>query len=182
MSSTEDYIRKLATLEPGALGLLRSHAGLGLDESVDGFDLFTGLWWPFRAKSGHPPRRAAWLVAKLYAFRPIEHSEGETLASQLGRLRPLENLEGGRPRGKFDERFDRMLSLPLDGIEPALHWAVNLIASKDLKLDWVQLTDDLSRWEHESKRVEWAKEFLDTGPRFAGMTEKHTPKEEPNAD
>jgi CRISPR type I-E-associated protein CasB/Cse2 len=168
MNSTKEYIRKLVSLEPGALGLLRFHVGLGLDESVDGFDLFTGLWWPFRAKSGHPPRRAAWLIAKLYAYRPIEHSEGETLASQLGRLRPPENLEEGRRRCKFDGRFDTMLSLPLDRIEPALCWAVNLIASKDLKLDWVQLTDDLSLWERESKRLKWAKEFLDQDSRLRG--------------
>lgn len=55
-----------------------------------------------------------------------------------------------------------MLSLPLGKIEPSLRWALDLIASKHLKLDWVELTDDLRFWERESKRLKWAKEFLKT--------------------
>jgi CRISPR type I-E-associated protein CasB/Cse2 len=126
---------------------------------VDGFDLFAGLWWPLRAKNQRAPRRAvAWLIAKLYAVRPIEHSLGRTLAGQLARCRQ-------HPDPKKDpvaQRMDRMLILPLARIEPALQWALNLIASKHLMLDWVELTDDLSLWERESKRLKWAKEFLKT--------------------
>ena len=88
MTATEQYIQVLTRLKSGELGLLRQHAGRGLDESVEGFDLFAGLWWPLRAQNQRAPRRAvAWLVAKLYAFRPVEHSPGETLAYQLGRCR-----------------------------------------------------------------------------------------------
>ena len=53
-----------------------------------------------------------------------------------------------------------MLALPLTKIEPALRWALDLIAKKGLKLDWVELTDDLSLWERESTRLKWAEEFL----------------------
>lgn len=149
MTPTEQYIEYLTRMKSGELGLLRQHAGQGLDETVDGFDLFTGLWWPLRAKSERTPRReVAWLIAKLYAFRPIPQSSGETLASQLRRYRPDQ------------KRFDRMLTLPLGKIEPALRWALDLLASKDLKLDWVKLTNDLSIWERESTRLKWAEQFL----------------------
>lgn len=157
MSPTEQYINVLTNLKTGERGLLRTQAGQGLDETVDGFDLFTGLWWPLRAKSAGAPRReVAWLIAKLYAFRPIEHSPNDTLARQLKLCQPNKDPE----KERFVQKFDRMLSLPLDETEPALRWALDLIASKGLKLDWVKLTDDLSIWEDESTRLKWAEDFL----------------------
>ncbi len=159
MTATEQYIKVLTDLKTGELGLLRTHAGQGLDESVDGFDLFAGLWWPLRANNQRAPRRkVAWLIVKLYAFRQIPHSPGETLGCQLRRCQPVKDPE----KKRFAQRFDRMLILPLDKIEPALQWGLDLLASKDLKLDWVRLTDDLSIWERESTRLKWAEEFLRT--------------------
>lgn len=157
MTATEQYILVLRNLKTGELGLLRDHAGQGLDESVEGFDLFAGIWWPLRAQSQRAPRRAvAWLIAKLYAFRPVEHSPGQTFAYQLGRCRDDEDPK----KDRVAQRFDRFLTLPVERIEPALQWALDLIASKHLKFDWAELTDDLSLWERESKRLKWAKEFL----------------------
>jgi CRISPR type I-E-associated protein CasB/Cse2 len=157
MSATEEFIGKLASLKPGAMGLLRKHAGLPLDESVDGFDLFAGLWWPLREKSQKAPRReVAWLVAKLYAHRPIPHVDGATLAWQLGTLGTADDNAAERRQQKFDE----LLALPLSRIEPALQWAMSLIAASTNKLDWVRLTDQLSQWERESTRLRWANEYL----------------------
>lgn len=155
MSPTEQFVEVMTLLKSGELGLLRTHAGQGLDKTVDGFDLFAGLWWPLRAKSARVPRReVAWLIVKLYALRPIRQSPGKTLSSQLRRCQPPPTEK--RKRKKFDE----MLLSPLDKIEPALQWALDLIASRDLELDWVRLTDDLSNWDRESTRLKWAKEFL----------------------
>jgi CRISPR type I-E-associated protein CasB/Cse2 len=150
-------VEVLTHLKRGELGLLRTHAGQGLDEAVDGFDLFAGLWWPLRQKDRRAPRReVAWLVAKLYAFCPISQSPQETLARQLGRCRP----DKEREKRRFAQKFDGMLTLPLEKIEPSLHWALDLVRSKDLQLDWARLTDDLSIWERESVRLRWAEEFL----------------------
>ena len=155
MTATDMYVDVLTRLKAGALGLLRNHAGQGLDETVDGFDLFTGLWWPLRQRNQRAPRReVAWLVAKLYAVCPIPQSAGHTLAQQLRHCRPNDEPE------RFAQRFDRMLVLPLKKIEPALRWAIGLVASTDPKLDWVKLTDDLSIWERETTRVRWAEEFI----------------------
>lgn len=161
-SATEEYIARLAELKPGTLSLLRAHAGQRLDESVDGFDLFAGLWWPLRQQSKRAPRRAvAWLVAKLYACRPIQHEPGAELAWQLGRCRPPDE----RARTAHQQRFDRMLNLPLSRLEPPLRWALNRISACNLNLDWVRLTDDLSIWERESTRLRWAKQFVETTER-----------------
>ena len=160
MSATNEYIEILTRLKSGDLALLRKHAGQDLDESVDGFDLFAGLWWPLRQKNQRAPRReVAWLIAKLYAFCPIPYSPGEMFARQLQTCHPNEDNE----RKRFAQRFDRMLILPLNKIEPALQWAIALVASKKrLKLDWVKLTDDLSIWDRESTRLKWANQFLGT--------------------
>jgi len=159
MTPTEEFINALTSLKTGDLGLLRTHSGQGLDESVNGFDLFAGLWWPLRQRSERTPRRSvAWLIAKLYAFCPIPHSLGDELAVQLAKCQPTEKQE----RTKYQHRVDGMLSLPLKKIEPALQWGLAQIASKDLRLDWVKLTNDLSIWERESIRRKWAEQFLKT--------------------
>lgn len=162
MTPTQEYIEILRRLKPGDLGLLRAHAGQGLDESVDGFDLFTGLWWPLRQSNEAAPRReVAWLIAKLYAFCPIPNCLDDYLARQLRRCQPNEEQAWTRYR----KRFDRMLVLPLDRIEPALQWALDWVASNSPRLDWVELTNDLSIWERETTRLKWAEQFLQTDER-----------------
>jgi CRISPR type I-E-associated protein CasB/Cse2 len=157
MNATEEYINVLRELKSGDLGLLRTHAGSGLDETVDGFDLFAGLWWPLRQKNERAPRReVAWLIAKLYASIPIPHAAGDTLARQIRRCQP--NKDPAKER--FRQRFDRILDLPLDKLEPELRWVLDQIASRDLNLDWVKLTDDLSIWDREATRLQWAEQFL----------------------
>jgi CRISPR type I-E-associated protein CasB/Cse2 len=162
VSPTEQYIDVLTHLKPGELALLRTHGGQGLDESVGGFDLFAGIWWPLRQRNERAPRRAvAWLVAKLYAFCPIEHSPGDYLARQLRRCQPNEE----RARERYERRFDRMLVLPVRQIEPWLQWALGKIAPNGRTLDWVKLTDDLSIWERETTRLEWARQFVEINER-----------------
>lgn len=159
MTPTEQFIDTLAKLKTGEVGLLRTHAGQGIDESVEAFDLFAGLWWPLRRKNERAPRRGvAWLIAKLYASRPISHASDQTLARQLGLCQPRDEQK----KQSFRQRFDGMLMLPLGMIEPALRWALSQIASGSGYLDWVRLTDDLSMWERESTRLKWAEQFLET--------------------
>ncbi|HNR35418.1 MAG TPA: type I-E CRISPR-associated protein Cse2/CasB [Candidatus Hydrogenedentes bacterium] len=153
MTPTEMFIKTLTNLKTGDLSLLRTHAGQGLDESLEGFDLFTGIWWPLREKNQAAPRRSvAWLIAKLYAFCPIHQERGCALAAQLRRCRPSE---------QFFKKCDRLLLLPNDRLEPALQWAIGTLASNKLRLDWVQLTDDLSIWERETTRLRWAEQLLE---------------------
>ena len=157
MTPTEEFIQTLGSLKAGDLGRLRQHSGLNLDESVDGFDLFAGLWWPLREKNQKAPRQeVAWLVAKLYAFCSMPQEDGATLACQLGKL----HFSDEQARSRHQRRFDDLLLLPLGQIEPALQWALTLIDTDGGSLDWVRLTDELSIWEREETRVKWAKAFL----------------------
>jgi len=155
--STAEYIAELTRRKPGDLGLLRTCGGQGIDKSSQAFDLFAGLWWPLRQKSQRTPRReVAWLIAKLFAFCPLRQSPGDTLARQLARCQP----RAGPERARFQKRFDHMLMVPVSDMEVPLRWALTQIAASRSGLDWVQLTDDLSRWEHEDTRLKWAEQFL----------------------
>jgi hypothetical protein len=175
VTSTEEYIEKLTGMKFGELGQLRTHAGQGLDAAVDGFDLFTGLWWPLREKNQAAPRREiAWLIAKLYAAFPIRHepckSGGLTaLAVILGRE---ERSLPGQARLHFRQRFDSLLCTSLSDLEPHLRWALSaarhaVIAGRSQGIDWVQLTDHVSIWdcgeEHRLARdirEIWAEHYL----------------------
>lgn len=159
MTATEQFIDTLTRLKTGDLGLLRTYTGQGIDKSVKAFDLFAGLWWPLRQKSERAPRReVAWLIAKLYALCHVPHSPGSALARQVRQCEPREE----DARRRFRQKFDAMLLLPLDRIEPALHWAIAIVASGDKPIDWAKLTDDLSIWERQSVRLKWTQEFLNT--------------------
>lgn len=157
MSATGDYVTALIQLKAGELSLLRSHAGQGLDERLEAFDLFSGLWWPLRQRSPTAPRReVAWLVAKLYAAFPLPLEVGRRLGCEMGACQPA--ADPGRAR--FARRFDRMLTLPASQMEPSLRWALGVLSRKRRGVDWVALTDDLSFWESEDTRLAWAEQFI----------------------
>lgn len=159
--STADYIWCLDGLKEGERSRLRSLAGQGLDVRLEGFDLFTGMWWPLRQAGPAAPRReTSWLVAKLHGafgsalphIRP-ESGHGPILPAVLGLCEPRD--EHTKPR--FRTRFDALLCSPLPAIEPHLRWALGEIAraaqgrvphARSITgFDWAVLLDDLSLWD-----------------------------------
>jgi len=161
MSQTADYIKWLSDLQEGERSRLRGLAGRSLDATLQGFDLFTGLWWPLRAKSPATPRREpSWLVAKLFGSFRVPHVRPDSdaapsLPEVLGRCEP--NDEDGRKR--FRTRFDALLCSDLSSLEPHLRWAMAEVAravaghvmhARDVEgIDWVQLLDDLWLWDRQ---------------------------------
>lgn len=179
MSQTAEYIKRLSGLQEGERSRLRRLAGRPLDDTLQGFDLFTGLWWPLRAKSQRAPRREqAWLVAKLFGAFRVPHirtdsGAGPTLPEVLGRCEPRD--EDSRKR--YRTRFDALLCSPLSSLEPHLRWAMSEVAravagraphARDVEgIDWAQLLDDLSIWDRGEEhrrgrdiRDLWAETYL----------------------
>jgi hypothetical protein len=157
MSLTNEFINKLSTLRESDRSLLRGLAGQPLDETLQGFDLFTGLWWPLRQKNPSAPRREpAWLIAKLFWLFQIPNVRPESdddssfsLPHVLGRLEPFDE----RDRGRFRTRFDAILCSSLSSLEPLLQWALREVAFSvsgrsqgERRIDWARLLDDLSIW------------------------------------
>lgn len=176
MTETAKFIRRLEALKEGERSRLRRLAGKSLDETLEGFDLFTGLWWPLRQKSQAAPRReTSWLVAKLYGAFPIPHVRPEkpspipTLSRILGQCEPHDEHE----RRRFRTRFDALLCSLLSALEPHLCWALSVVAGAVEKkrcpgLDWVELLNNLSIWDRGEEhrrdrdiRDMWAKDYLD---------------------
>ncbi len=155
--STYRFIIGLSKLKSGELSLLRTHADQGLDESLQGFDIFTGIWWPLRQKNQSAPRRSvAWLICKLYAVAPLSHEKGKPLMILLSKRRPSDPDKGVR----FDKRVDEMLIQSLDTIEPHLRWALREVAKLGMSLNWAQVTDDLSIWERQTTRQKWIEQYI----------------------
>jgi len=145
-------------MKEGERSLLRRLSGQPLDTTIQGFDLFTGLWWPLRAKSPAAPRRVpSWLVAKLFGAFHIPHIPEHSLPAVLGRCEP----HNDKDRERFRRRFDAILCSPLSSLEPHLRWAMGVVTRAITGnvvsgIDWKQLLDDLSIWdrgeEHRLRR------------------------------
>lgn len=172
MTPTEEFIRGLESLEEGERSLLRRLAGQRLDHTLNGFDLFTSLWWPLRENNRAAPRREpSWLVAKLFSSFPLPQIgiEGARLPAMLGRVEPLDD----RTRGRFRARFETLLQTTLSSLEPHLRWALSVVSNASEKsrvagIDWAQLLDDISVWDRgdiHRRRQDigdiWAKQYLD---------------------
>ena len=157
MTATQQFIGTLQSLKPGDLGRLRKLAGLPLDESVAGFDLFAGLWWPLRDKTQRcaAPRSR---LARCQTLCVLSHAPGRwhdtACAAPSGQTRRRTKAQCSQ------QMFDELLMLSLGQIEPALQWAIRYVADASVGLDWVRLTDDLSTWEREGTRLKWAKQYL----------------------
>jgi CRISPR type I-E-associated protein CasB/Cse2 len=186
MSMANTFIQRLEDLKEGDRSRLRRLAGQPLDATLQGFDLFTGLWWPLRQASPATPRREqSWLIAKLYgAFgssvphvRP-ESGSGPQFSAVLGLCEP-KDLPEFKARDRFRRRFDAILRANLSGIEAPLCWALDeiarAVAARNPRaggvhgIDWAQLLDDLSIWERGEEhrrnrdvRDIWAEQYLKT--------------------
>jgi len=147
---TEAYINNLTSLKHGDLGKIRSMQYM--DNDIQGFDLFTSIWWTLREKSPRAPKReAAWLIMKLYAAYPIPHLEGTSLCARLKEI-PVPN-----PAGKI---LDSLINLSLIELEKPLLSLLRLIYKNSCEsLDWVKLTDDISGWDFGYIRSGWINEY-----------------------
>ncbi|WP_428939783.1 type I-E CRISPR-associated protein Cse2/CasB [Fontivita pretiosa] len=184
MSQTLAFINRLQALKEGERSRLRRLAGQPLDKTLEGFDLFSGLWWPLRQASPVAPRReTSWLIAKLHGdfgssvphVRPTD-GHGPVLAAVLGLCEPQDPPEF-KGRDRFRIRFDTILCSSLSNIEMPLRWALDQIAravagrishERGVRgIDWAQLLDDLSIWDrseehrrHRDIRDLWAEQYL----------------------
>ena len=175
MSPSAEYIKRLSALQEGERSSLRRLAGRPLDASLQGFDTFTGLWWPLRAKNSAAPRREpSWLVAKLCSSFPIPHIATDS-AARSSFPEVLVRLEPAADYRHFQNRFEALLCSNLASLEPHLRWALGEIAPavadrvrnvKDVKgIDWVELLDHLSIWDQgglhgRDVREIWAERYL----------------------
>ena len=191
MTPTVEFISRLENLKEGERSHLRRLGGQPLNKTLQGFDLFTGLWWPLRATNERTPRREiSWLIAKLYCAFVVPHVRPKSemrpsLPTVLSMCEPRDDRKGPR----FRMRFDAMICSSLSDIEPRLRWGLREIAgaiagrashvSGITGIDWVLLLDDLSLWDKEFNADDtWQKSRLNAHERFVHCHETHrTPQD-----
>ena len=146
-------------LKSGDLSLIRTLQNKTLDESLEGFDIFTSLWWPLREKNQRAPRREpAWLIAKLFASCPLKHANGMSLPKLLGKLANEQRRANSEPIS--ENLFERIINLPFDMLEPELKKALMQISRKYESIDWVHLIETVSIWDREYIRERWIFDFI----------------------
>ena len=156
-NTVAEFISNLSTLKSGELSILRTMKNKGLDEGIDGFDLFTGIWWPLREKSKSAPQReTAWLIAKLFACYPIPQEGGANLPLLMSKI-SRNNDALAKQLAKLN---DKIVKCSLRMLEDPLGQALNIIQNKYIGMDWVKLTDTLSKWVYQSERERWIQDFL----------------------
>ncbi len=191
MTPTVEFINRLENLKEGERSRLRRLARQPLNKTLQGFDLFTGLWWPLRATNERTPQREiSWLVAKLHGAFSVPHIRpelglGPSLPAVLGKCEPRDD----RDQCRFRTRFDAVICSTLSDIESRLHWGLREIAKAVAGrvahaesvsgIDWALLLDDLSLWDKEFNADDtWQKGRLNAHQRLAYCRETHrTPQD-----
>jgi hypothetical protein len=194
MSQTVVFIKRLEDLPEGERSRLRRLGGQALDKTLQGFDLFTGLWWPLRATNERTPRRElSWLIAKLFGASSVPHVRpesgiGPSFPYVLGRCEPNDPPEYCT-RDSFRRRFDAVICSTLSNIEPRLNWSLDEIGRAVTRrtphakgvagIDWALLLDDLSLWDKEYNPDDtWQKSRLNAHERIVHCQETHrTPQD-----
>jgi len=194
VSATDTFIKRLEDLKEGERSRLRRFAGQALDRALQGYDLFTGLWWPLRAANERTPRReVSWLIAKLFGTSSVPHIRpygeiGPSFPAVLGVCEPNDPPEY-RQRDRFRRHFDAVISSTLADVEPCMAWGLDEIGRAiagrvphvvGIKgIDWALLLDDMSLWDGQYNRDDtWQKSRLNAHEQLFHCHETHrTPQD-----
>ncbi len=155
MSKSESFVthlRSLAERDRGALAILRRALAFKPGRFPGAFPFVE----PFTVGEGGWSREAHYLAAMLFALHP--HHTDDPRAS-LGRV--LSVLAQRRGSGSLEARFVALLDADEDQIADRLRYAVSLLASEDIPVNYIRLLDDLRFWRSEERTVQvrWAQDF-----------------------
>ena len=160
------FFARLARLERGPLAELRRSLG---DEPGNAAQFLEREI--YLSNLGNRNFRAVYLVAGLYALTERPHDdeseeEAEKRASRNGKslghlLGQLYREQNERP--STEKRFLALLGADDAALPYQLRQAVALLKGSDIKPDWAQLLNDVTRWNHDDwgddVRRRWAREF-----------------------
>ena len=161
------YLEELVTNgDVGALASLRR--GLGRPPgSIAQADRYIFRWLWEDAKPWDIDRY--YLLATLFALWHQGESNNPSFTGNLGAsMRMMVDkiaTKTGRKREDVEKtterRFMALLNCHHDDLPEHLRHSVSLLKAKDVPIDWVQLLNDIGRWDLESRDIQrsWAKSF-----------------------
>jgi CRISPR system Cascade subunit CasB len=98
-------------------------------------------------------------VATLFGLYPSESREGSAYDSNLGAS--VSDLSNKPNRDGIEKRFVALLNAHADDLPDHLRQMVGLLKANDVKINWLQLLNDLHWWDRDDREVQrrWAKSF-----------------------
>jgi CRISPR system Cascade subunit CasB len=155
MSKSESFVthlRSLAERDRGALAVLRRALAFPPGRFPGAFPFVE----PFTTGESAWSREAYYLAATLFALHP--HHTDDSRAS-LGRV--LSTLVARRGSASLETRFVALLDADEDQLAERLRYAMSLLASEDIPVNYARLLDDLRFWRGDERRVQirWAQDF-----------------------
>lgn len=98
-------------------------------------------------------------VATLFGFYPSLSREGNQYDSNLGAS--VSELSAKTKSDSIEKRFVALLDAHSDDLPNHLRQMVGLLKANDVKINWLQLLNDLNWWDSDGRDVQrrWAKSF-----------------------
>jgi CRISPR system Cascade subunit CasB len=107
---------------------------------------------PFIPRKSTPwLERTYLLVAGLFALHPANGSASLAMA-----LRRVRDTTGSN---SVEQRFVALLDAHPEDLAPHLRYAVSLVRSNEIPIDWRNLLRTVRNWNYESARRRWARDF-----------------------
>lgn len=151
LSRSAVFIDRLERLEAGDRARFKRNSGKNLSECSDGLALFYKL-----LPHGTPQYQEEmyFLVATLF---PLAESGGKgDFGSLLSKAQNSTNQKG------LDRRVEFLLDADDDQLSFRLRQSVHFLQSCWVRVDWVQLLDDLLQWKHPDRYIQqrWARSYF----------------------
>ncbi|HEX6780206.1 MAG TPA: type I-E CRISPR-associated protein Cse2/CasB [Ktedonobacterales bacterium] len=127
-----------------------------------------------------PSRReedAYFLIAALFAWHQLDWTAGEEFKKKRNFGASFRRLALSADSQSIEKRFVALLDARSEDLPEHLRHAIGLLKSKEIPVDWVQLLEQVSAWDHDDRRVQraWAGAYW-------GSSYADAPKSEASGD
>ncbi|MCW1970179.1 MAG: type I-E CRISPR-associated protein Cse2/CasB [Anaerolineae bacterium] len=150
----KQFLERLRTLRPGDRAQLKRSAGMSLSEATQVIGLFYRLL-PLGVAVYNEPHY--FLIATLF---PLTDEGGQgNFGIALRHIRPKTKSSERNP---LDRRVEILLDADATQFPFRLRQALRLLKSKDVKVNWQSLAEDILNWGHPNRFVQknWAKAYF----------------------
>lgn len=158
VKKTPSFIEYLTSLTPesnrGELAVLRRGLSYPPAEDVDMYR-YIARFVP-EAQRGTRRERIYYLVAALYAFHPLSTDENLNFGNHMAAA-----AQQMKDPASTERRFTLLLNVDSDDLADYLRQAISFLKSKDVKVNWSRLFNDLNQWDLPGRPVQkrWANGF-----------------------
>lgn len=153
------FLERLRKLDAGERAQLKRCAGLSLREAPHLMGLFFRV---LPAGVGRMREEAYFAIATLFPL--VEEGGQDNFGTALRRARPVTKKD---ERAPLDRRIEILLDADWDQFVFRLRQALRLLKSKEVKVNWQHLADDMLYWTHPKRTVQerWARAYFAEQPK-----------------